>query len=196
MLAAVAELGAATAATRFCASADAAALAGSELGFPVVVKAAARDLPHKAAAGAVRLGVESAAGCEEAFDEVVAAARASGVTVEGAVVQSQIGAGRELIVGARRDPVFGPVLVVGSGGAGVEELGTDATRKLLPLARGEAEALATRHGGSASLVAALESVAQLALALGDELDALELNPLIVAADGTATAVDGVLLLRR
>jgi acyl-CoA synthetase (NDP forming) len=196
VLAAVAELGAGAVATRFCASAEEAALAASELGFPVVVKAAARDLPHKAAAGAVRLGVASAAECSAAFDEVVAAARAAGATVEGAVVQSQIGAGRELIVGARRDPVFGPVLVVGSGGAGVEELGAGASRKLLPLAEGEAAMLAARHGGDATLVAALESVERLALALGEELDALELNPVILAADGTATAVDGVLLLRR
>ena len=194
VLAAIAGLGASAAATRLCRSAQESVAAATDLGFPVVVKAAARDLPHKAAAGAVRLGVASAEDCAAAFAEVVAAAGAAGATVVGAVVQALVEGGRELIVGVRRDPVFGPVLGVGAGGAQVEELGSHVARRLLPLARGEAEALAASHGAGESLVAAIESVELLALAFDDELDALELNPVIVAADGTATAVDGVLLL--
>jgi hypothetical protein len=158
------------------------------------VKAAARDLPHKAAAGAVRLDVETADDCAAAFDEVVAAARAAGANVEGAVVQARVGAGREVIVGARRDPVFGPVLVVGAGGTAVEELGSEAARRLLPLAQGEADALATGLGGGKALAGAIESVELLSLALGEELEALELNPVILTGDGTATAVDGLLLV--
>jgi hypothetical protein len=87
------------------------------------------------------------------------------------------------------------VLVVGPGGAGVEELGTEAVRRLLPLAEGEAETLAAGLGGAKALAAAIESVERLALALGDELEALELNPVVLGGDGAATAVDGVLLLR-
>jgi acyl-CoA synthetase (NDP forming) len=195
VLAAAAELGAATAATRPCASAAEARAAAEALGAPVVVKAAARDLPHKAAVGAVRLGVDGGEACTAAFAEVVAAARAAGATVEGAVVQAQVPPGAVVIVGARRDPVFGPVLVVGPGGAGVEELGTEAVRRLLPLAEGEAETLAAGLGGAKALAAAIESVERLALALGDELEALELNPVVLGGDGAATAVDGVLLLR-
>jgi hypothetical protein len=85
--------------------------------------------------------------------------------------------------------------VVGPGGAGVEELGAEAVRRLLPLADGEADALASGLGGGPALAAAIEGVERLALALGDELDALELNPVVLGADGTAVAVDGVLLLR-
>jgi acyl-CoA synthetase (NDP forming) len=195
VLAAVADLGVATAATRLCASPVEAGEAARQLGPPVAVKAAARDLPHKSAVGAVRLDVESVEGCAAAFDEVVAAARAAGATVEGAVVQAQVAAGREVIVGVRRDPVFGPVLVVGPGGEGVERLGGAATRRLLPLAEEEADALAAALGGGPSLAAAITGVETLALSLGDELEALELNPVILAADGTATAVDAVLLLR-
>ena len=195
VLAATAELGAATAATRLCASPAEARAAAEALGTPVVVKAAARDLPHKAAVGAVRLGVDGGEACAAAFAEVVAAARAAGATVEGAVVQAQVPPGAEVIVGARRDPVFGPVLVVGPGGAGVEELGAEAVRRLLPLAEGEAETLAAGLGGAEALAAAIESVERLALALGDELEALELNPVVLGGDGAATAVDGVLLLR-
>jgi acetyltransferase len=194
VLEAVGRLGATVASTRACATRDDARGAARELGLSVVVKAAARDLPHKAAAGAVRLDVETADDCAAAFEEVVAAARAAGAVVEGAVVQARVAPGREVIVGARRDPVFGPVLVVGAGGTGVEQLGSDATRRLLPLAEGEARALAADLGGGGSLAAAIEAVELLALALGDDLEALELNPVILAEDGTATAVDGLLLL--
>ena len=120
--------------------------------------------------------------------------RAAGANVEGAVVQARVGAGREVIVGARRDPVFGPVLVVGAGGTAVEELGSEAARRLLPLAQGEADALATGLGGGKALAGAIESVELLSLALGEELEALELNPVILTGDGTATAVDGLLLV--
>jgi len=119
----------------------------------------------------------------------------AGATVEGAVVQAQVPPGAEVIVGARRDPVFGPVLVVGPGGAGVEELGAEAVRRLLPLAEGEADTLAAGLGGGNGLAGAIESVERLALALGDELESLELNPVVLGRDGAATAVDGVLLLR-
>jgi acyl-CoA synthetase (NDP forming) len=195
VLAAVAALGVTTAATRFCVSPGEASEAAAELGLPVAVKAAARDLTHKAEAGAVRLGVESAAACADAFEDVTESARAAGAAVEGAVVQSLAARGTELIVGVQRDPVFGPVLVIGRGGATVEEQCAEPLRQLLPLADGQAGELATEHGGGASLVAAIEGVELLALALGDELEALELNPVIVSDDGAATAVDGVLLLR-
>jgi acetyltransferase len=194
VLEAVGLLGAAVAPTRACATAEEAGAAARELGVPVVVKAAARDLPHKAAAGAVRLDVGTPDDCAVAFGEVVAAARAAGANVEGAVVQARVSAGREVIVGARRDPVFGPVLVVGAGGTGVEELGDAAARRLLPLPEGEADDLAAGLGGGKALAKGIESVELLALALGEELEALELNPVILADDGTATAVDGLLLL--
>ena len=140
-LEALAEVGVAVAETRFCASADEARAAAAEIGATVAVKAAARDLPHKGDAGAVVLGVVGPASCAEAYERVVAAARAAGASPVGAVVQRQARAGRELIIGARRDPVFGPVLVVGEGGTGVEEHGR-VTRRLLPLAHGEAAGLA------------------------------------------------------
>jgi len=190
-LAALAELGVPVAETRFCASADEARAAAEEFDATVAVKAAARDLPHKGAAGAVVLDVVGPDACAEAYERVVAAARAAGASPVGAVVQRQAKAGSELIVGARRDPVFGPVLVVGEGGTGVEEHGR-VTRRLLPLARGEAAALVEWSGAPAAVAVAIRGVAALALALGDELEAVEINPLIVDAGG-ATAVDALVL---
>jgi acyl-CoA synthetase (NDP forming) len=190
-LATLAELGVPVAETRFCVSAAEARAAAEEIDATVAVKAAARDLPHKGAAGAVVLGVVGPDACAEAYERVVAAARGAGASPVGAVVQRQAKAGRELIIGARRDPVFGPVLVVGGGGTGVEEHGR-VTRRLLPLARGEAAGLVEWTGGTAAVAAAIHGVAALALALGDELEAVEINPLIVD-DGGATAVDALVL---
>jgi succinyl-CoA synthetase beta subunit len=184
-----------TAQTRFCRSAADAGAAAVELGGHVVVKAAARDLPHKGAAGAVVLDVEGAGACAAAFEQVFAAARAAGANPDGVVVQRQAEPGRELIVGVRRDAQFGPVLVVGEGGIGVEERGR-VMRRLLPLAVGEAAELAEALGGGADVEAAIRGVQALALALGEELEAVELNPLIVDGAGAGTAVDALLLCAR
>lgn len=189
-LAALAAAGVHVAATRFCGSSEEARRAARELGGRLAVKAAARDLPHKAAAGAVVLGVEGEDACAAAFAHVVEAARAVGAAPEGAVVQVQAEPGRELIVGVRRDPLFGPVLVVGDGGTGVEEHGRMA-RRLLPLAPGEADELAAALG-THEAAATIRAVEALALALGDRLEALEVNPLIVR-NGSATAVDALVL---
>lgn len=187
-LAALAEVGVPTAETRYCATADEARTAAAELGGVVAVKAAARDLPHKAAVGAVVLGIDDPDAAAAAWERVVAAARTAGAETAGAVVQRQVEPGVELIVGARRDPLFGPVLVVGTGGTSVED-GVGFTRRLLPLGRGEAAEIAN---GSAEVEATIRGVEALALALGDELEAVEVNPVIVNG-GRAIAVDSLIL---
>lgn len=192
-LAALAALGVAVAETVLCRTAGEARAAAAAMGARVAVKAAARDLLHKAAVGGVVVGVEGADAVAEAWERVTAAARAAGASVEGAVVQGMAAAGTELIVGVRRDPLFGPALVFGEGGAAVESR-AQVTRRMLPLGEGEADALAAAHGPG--VADAIRGVEALALALGDSLEAVEVNPLIVAADGTATAVDAVLLLAR
>ena len=118
--------------------------------------------------------------------------------------------GVELIVGARRDPVLGPVLVVGPGGV-LAELAGGVARRMLPLRAGEAREMLDELGIAPLLrghrgappadldaaAAAIEGVAAAAVALGDELDAVEVNPLLVHPDGDgATAVDALLLRAR
>jgi len=196
-------------ATAECATAADAAAAAERLGGSVVVKASARDLLHKSDAGAVAVGVTGPEDAARAHDRVVAAARAAGATPEGSIVQPLAAEGVELIVGARHDPVLGPVLVVGPGGLLAELVGGPA-RRMLPLRPGEARAMLKelriaplldgyRGASPADLDAAakaIEGVAAAATALGDALDALEVNPLLVHPAGAgATAVDGLLLLR-
>jgi hypothetical protein len=142
-----------------------------------------------------------------AHDEVVAAAKRAGATPEGSIVQAFAPAGVELIVGARRDPVLGPVLVVAPGGTLAELIG-GAARRMLPLHAGEARAMLDelriapllrgyRGGAAADLdaaAAAIEALAQLAVACGDAVADVEINPLVVHPAGEGvTAVDGLLL---
>lgn len=189
-----------------CATAEEAVAAAARLGGgPVVVKASARDLPHKSDAGAVRVGVSGAAAVAAAHDEVVAAALAAGAAPEGSIVQALAPHGVELIVGARRDPVLGAVLVVAPGGTYAELLG-GAARRMLPLHAGEARLMLDEVGVAPLLAGyrgepgadldaaalAVEAIAQLAVSLGDAIDDLEVNPLM-ASPGGAMAVDGLLL---
>ncbi|HEX6146158.1 MAG TPA: acetate--CoA ligase family protein [Acidimicrobiia bacterium] len=96
--------------------------AAERLGYPVVVKVSSPGLAHKTELGGVRLGLDSAESVSAAFAEVVATARAAGLTVGGARVE-RFRPGLELIVGALVDPVFGPLVSVGMGGVVTELLG-------------------------------------------------------------------------
>ena len=208
-LALLAEAGVPVAATVECADAEAARSATAALG-RVVVKASAPDLPHKSDAGAVVVGVEDPDDGARAHEEVVAAAERAGAHPQGSIVQAMAPAGIELIVGARRDAVLGPVLVVGAGGIEAE-LSADAARRMLPLRPGEAAAMLRElpiaplfdgYRGSPAMdvdaaAAAIEGLAALAIAIGGRLEALEVNPLLMHRRGEgATAVDALLLLER
>jgi acetate---CoA ligase (ADP-forming) len=183
----------------------AAAAAAESIGGPVAVKAAARDLLHRSDVGGVVLDVSGGAAAATAHTRVVTAAREAGASPEGSIVQQMSSAGVELIVGARRDPEFGPVLVVGMGGV-TAELQADVARRLLPLREGEARAMleelrtfalldgyrGAAAGDIPAAARAIEGIARLAVALGDRLEAIEINPLIVTDDG-AVAVDALIL---
>jgi acyl-CoA synthetase (NDP forming) len=167
---------------------EAAAVAAAEgFGYPVVLKAAAEGLGHKSDVGGVRLGLTSAEEVRRAYREIRAAV--GGI---GALVQPQRDGGVELLVGVVRDPNWGLVLAVGLGGVWVEVL-KDSALRLLPVdAAGVREALGELRGAEllqgargtepADLDAVAETVARvsaLAESLGDGLESLEINPLLV-----------------
>ena len=100
---------------RLARNAEEAAALAREAGGPVAMKIAAPNIVHKAAAGGVRLNVE-ATDAATVFEELTAAADTD--NVEGVVVEPMAAPGREAIVGAVLDPVFGPVVMCGAGGDG------------------------------------------------------------------------------
>ena len=192
------------------AAAKTAPAAAEELGFPVAVKMVSRHLAHKTEAGAVRLGLGSAAEVADAvaaITESVSACAPDALSGE-FLVERMIGEPvAEVLIGIRRDSQFGQVMVLASGGTLVE-LVHDSRTLLLPTDRESvAEALATLKvskllsgfrgrpaGDREAAIDAVLAVAAFAEAERDALEELEINPLLVRSDGVA-AVDVLLRLR-
>ncbi len=181
-----------------------AASAAERIGFPVALKIRSRDILHKTEVRGVALDLHDRDAVEAAAEALTASARAAQASarIDGFLVQEMV-AGIEAIVGAHNDPLYGPLLLVGSGGVLVE-LVEDAALRLLPVAAEEvgamidglklARRLAGFRGGPAADRAALEAAA---LALGRffvdhraRIKEIEINPLIVGArKAGAIAVD-------
>jgi acyl-CoA synthetase (NDP forming) len=183
--------------------------AAESLGFPVVLKVAEPLIAHKTEAGAVAINLKSAADVEAALARMAKSVSAylKGGRIEKVLVERMVGdVVAELIVGIQRDPQFGLALVIGAGGILVE-LVEDAAMLLLPTSAEEVEAairrlkiaklLAGYRGKPAADVAALVrsimAIAAFAEAHRDTLLELDVNPLMVRADG-AVAVDALVVL--
>lgn len=181
---------------------EAAAAAATSLGFPVVLKAVSRQIVHKSDVGAVRLGLSSPGEVRAAAGRMLDELRAAGL--EGFTVQPMVRGEIEVIVGARRDPHFGAVVMVGLGGIAVEIL-NDVALAPAPVSPERARALIAALRGAPLLTGArgrppvdvtaiadvVSRVSWLAADLGPRLGDLEVNPLVVRRHGDgATAVDG------
>jgi acyl-CoA synthetase (NDP forming) len=198
-LALVADYGIATVPGRRVASADDAVAVASELGFPVVLKTGTEGVQHKADVNGVHLGLTDAPAASAAYRDL---ADRLGPDV---VVQRQIEDGVEMAVGLVRDPLLGPLVVVAAGGTLVELLDQRAVA-LPPVDSVTAEAMVARlpvstlltgfrgrpKGDVDALVRAVVGISQLALELGDEVAAVDVNPLIVTSTG-AEAVDALVV---
>jgi len=116
--------------------------AAQALGFPVVLKALSRDLPHKTEAGVIHLNLKNSVEVGAAHDAILArvAALSPAPRLDGVLVQKMAPQGVEVIVGGRIDPLFGPLVVVGLGGVLVEVL-NDTALAPAPIAPAEADAL-------------------------------------------------------
>lgn len=121
-------------------SPDKVAAALSALPGPYAAKLQSPDMPHKSEHGGVILGLADTAAAGAAVDTLFARGRAAGVACDGVLIEQMIPFDVELIVGFRRDPVFGALLMVGRGGVDVE-LAPDVAMGLLPLDAAEIEAL-------------------------------------------------------
>jgi acyl-CoA synthetase (NDP forming) len=115
-------------------SVRAAAAAAREIGFPVALKAVAPGLVHRTDAGAVQIGLRSAAAIAREGAAMRARLARSGIRVTGFVVQAMAPIGVEMLAGVVADPTFGPVVACAAGGTSVELLGDSAIR-LTPLGR-------------------------------------------------------------
>ncbi|MGE0383386.1 MAG: acetate--CoA ligase family protein [Gammaproteobacteria bacterium] len=207
--AALAAYGVPVADERLAASADDAVAAAQAIGYPVVLKVESPDLPHKTEAGVIRLDLADAAAVRAAHAEVLAnaARHAPDARINGVLVQAMAPAGVEIMVGARIDPLFGPLVVAGLGGVQVE-IHRDTATELAPVSPGQARAmlerlrgfrLLTGFRGSAPvdldrLAEIVARCSEFAADQADFIDELDVNPLICAAD-RILAVDALVVRR-
>jgi acetyl coenzyme A synthetase (ADP forming)-like protein len=178
------------------ASAAEATSAAQQLGGPVALKAVGKTILHKSDVGGVRLDLGSAGDVAHAYTQM---SRRLGAAMEGAIVQSML-RGVELIAGVITDPLFGPVVMFGSGGTAVE-LFADRVLRILPLTDQDAHEMVRgirgapllfgHRGAPACDVPAVEDVLLRVARMADEVPQLaemDLNPLI-ATPGSTVAVD-------
>ncbi|MBY4897019.1 acetate--CoA ligase family protein [Cupriavidus sp. AU9028] len=181
---------------RLCRSAEEAVAAWRGFGGPVAVKACAAAVPHKSEHGLVALGCNDEATVTAAFEQQMATLRSMGVQAEGVIVAALVRGQRECMIGARWDPVFGAMLVVGDGGKYVEVV-RDTAVLLATCTEDEVEralrglriapVLASVRGEAAVDLAALcrtaVAVGRLVHEAGGTVRSVDLNPVMANPDG-------------
>jgi len=192
-------------------SAAEAVAAAEEMGYPVVLKVESPDILHKTEAGGVVLNLENRAAVEKAYDLIIKRARSykPAARLEGVLVQEMLPPGLEVILGMKRDPIFGPTILFGLGGIYVELL-KDVALRVAPLREEDAREMIAEIQGKAlldgvrgqpprdreALVEILMRLSRMAVELGDEIAELDINPLILYPEGEgAVAADALIVLR-
>ncbi len=177
-------------------TAEQAADRAEQIGGRVVVKLVCAQVSHKAREGLVKLRLESPAEVEVAAQEVLDRARELGIG-SSLLVQEQLPAGTEFLVGVTVDPVYGPAITVRPGGGNVSGV---SKFRMLPLRQGEAEDAAAEASAQASanlskselraLAGAVDRFSWIGFDLADRLLEIEANPVIITG-GRAVAVDAL-----
>lgn len=186
-----------------------AAAAARDVGFPVALKAESPDIPHKTEAGVIRLNLSDTTQVEAAFDAVMhkALAATTADRIAGVLVQPMLPRGLEMLMGARIDPAFGPLVAFGFGGV-MAELLRDTALLPAPFTAAAAESALRRLKGAALLdgfrgappvdVPALAKIlADFSRFVADHADTIEeidVNPLICTGE-SITAVDALVVRR-
>jgi acyl-CoA synthetase (NDP forming) len=181
------------------------------LGFPVVAKVLSADIPHKTDAGGVVLNIADDFALSRAAQSILANVnqRHPSASIDGILVQRMEKGLAEVILGYRRDPEVGPVVVLGVGGVLAEiyedisvrmaPVGLDEARRMIDEVKGLAIIRGYRglpKGDCEALAQAIIAVSQLARLPEQEVSEAEINPLLVRREGEGVvAVDGLVVLR-
>lgn len=174
-----------------------------ETGFPVVLKALGSALPHKTERGLVRLNLPNARDVRSAAQQVI---RAAGSNLEGLLIQPMLHGKREFVAGLFIDEQFGPVVMFGLGGIFTEAL-EDVVFRIAPLDEAEAGRMldelrsgallgafrGERPVNRGQLIQVLVGLSRLSEEQPDVRE-VDINPLLVGADGQVTAVDALVIL--
>jgi acyl-CoA synthetase (NDP forming) len=189
---------------------DEATTIAKRLGYPVALKAQAAALSHKTEAGGVMLNLADENALRAAWNTMTASVKraAPGVTLDGLLVEKMSPKGVELMIGAKRDPGWGTVLLLGLGGIWVEALGDvqllpgDADGRQILQALRKLRSAKLLDGVRGAPPSDVEAVARAVTAIGrlmqtvPELVEIDVNPLMVHAKGQgATALDALIVCK-
>ncbi len=176
---------------------------------PLALKIMSPDVLHKSDAGGVKINLKSAAEAAEAIRQMMNAPALRDARIDGFLLEEMAPAGQEVVVGAVRDPQFGPLVMVGLGGIFVEVL-ADVSFRICPITRLDAQEMLAELKGAALLKGARgrkpvsqEAIVDVLLKIGgedgllmrhaDDFREADINPLIVSESG-AVAVDARFVL--
>lgn len=192
---------------RTATSPDDAAEAASALGFPVVMKVLSADIVHKSDVGGVMLNLADEQAVRAAYDSMTTniASAAPDARVAGTLLAPMVRGGVECILGVHRDPAMGPVVMFGMGGVNVELL-KDVSFRIAPVSMEQACAMVAEvksspllhgyrgapHADVQALARAIVGLSDFAMAAGDTLESVDVNPFVVLPEGRgAMALDAV-----
>ena len=188
-------------------TADEAGRIAQKFGGPVAIKIASPDILHKTEVGGVALGIEGAEAAHTAFDTMLASAQTAlpDARIDGALISPMAPEGIECILGAKIDPVFGPVVLFGLGGVFTEVMndvafrrapfGVETAREMIDQLKGTAILNGARGQASVDLDALASAISQMSLfaaANAKQIESVEMNPLRVRPDG-CIALDALIV---
>lgn len=183
-------------------SANEAVRTAREIGFPVVLKAQASELPHKSDVGGVMIGLADEAALRAAWDTLHAniARHRPGLQLDGALVEAMGPRGLELVVGAKRDADWGPVVLVGLGGIWIEALKdvrlvpADLAEDDIVTELSRLKAAVVLRGVRGAAGVDLRAIARVVAQVGAQMRAnpalteIDINPLVAYPAGSAQPV--------
>lgn len=176
--------------------------AASEIGFPVVMKISSKDIIHKSESGGVKVGLKNSDEVKDSFNSILHNVKNYNpdAKIEGVLVQEMITNSKELILGAKQDKLFGPLLMFGLGGIYVEVL-KDVNFRLAPISKPESidmvESIKTisllkgvRGEKSSDLSSVVDCLLRLSQLVTDfpEIEEFDINPLLVLEEGKGSRV--------
>ena len=188
-------------------SADEAASAATKIGFPVVLKVYSAEITHKSDVGGVKVNLKDANEVKKAFNEIIGSVKQHKPDAKnvGVLVENMVPVGQEVIIGATKDPQFGPMIMFGLGGIFVEVL-KDVTFRLPPVSKSDALGMMAEIKGAPILKgvrgakpADVDSVAEIVVKVGKmvmdfpDIAELDMNPVFAYEHG-AVVVDARILL--
>ncbi|HZK18511.1 MAG TPA: acetate--CoA ligase family protein, partial [Clostridia bacterium] len=195
-------------ADRTAATADEATVIAREIGYPLVLKVDSPDIIHKTEAGGVKLNLQSPEEVRDAYKEIMEKAKDynPNARIEGVSVQEMAPAGVEVIVGGKRDPVFGPTVLFGLGGVFVEVM-RDVALRVAPLSKDDAADMireikgykileGVRGNPPADIGAIQDVILKVSTLLQNypEISEIDINPLLVYPRGKGVkAVDALIM---